>query len=192
MQYNNGVRQVFTHANDAFGSNVVTQSPPLKVHPCNTLIYDYVGSCLNDKRPDTTLYVTSDQQLSDIPKVSINQLQSAQGHSFQVKCHVQQKACAGSRYVLNHDEEPWLAKQGPDRFDVQVQVLKPASTRSSVQLAADLRLPTLCVHRWFHSPRPLRRLLVYLTTNFGNVLSHNLCPTTLSLPSPGIPSKMLT
>ena len=148
MQYRSCVRQVFSQAADGtFGPNVVPQSPPLHVHPCNLLVHNYVASWLMDQEPDATLYVLSHQQLSNIPKVSKKQLQSAKGHKMQVKCHVQQTQCAGSRYVLTNDEEPWLAKQGPDRFDVQVQVLKPAWTRSFSKLAAILRLPTLCVHR---------------------------------------------
>ena len=115
-------------ANGKFGSNVIPQSPPLQVHPCNSLVDRWVASWLQQQQPVTTLYVISHQQLSKIPKMSKKQLQSAKGHKVQLECRVEQSACAGTRKVLIVDEEPWLAKQGPDRFGVLVKVLKASLT----------------------------------------------------------------
>ena len=82
----------------------------------------YVGDCIQSREPkaESSLLLVTSQPDWCLPD-SVSDIRLGD-HRVAVKWDSKPTKYRGTRYVLNTEDRPWLAKQGPDTYEVKTEV----------------------------------------------------------------------
>lgn len=120
MQHCNLVRQTFRlQQHDPRPSNLVSlHSQSLQSPVPASLVERYVTDCVQKRQADPVLLVTSQPgfDLGGVRDLCVR------GHNLSLNCTSKASSSRGGRYIFDTRDQPLLAKQGPDSYQVETEV----------------------------------------------------------------------
>ena len=119
MQHGSLIRQVLNRRqhDPSVCNTVSSNSSSLRPSPQGTLVEQYIVDCAEGRECITLLLVTS-QPGFDLP-ADVSDIRTG---GIAVKCSGTATRYPGTRFVINKQDQPILAKQGPKTFEIEAEV----------------------------------------------------------------------